>query len=407
MPIQSRERLGRTARPRGSVVFSYAIGGAGQSNDPLASFILPLSDLGSGAVNTTPTTSYGSPTPTFTRATAAASRLSTGLWKLDVASGTARSHYMEFSPGLYTYGGYLAEPAATQLATNVRDMTNAAWVKVTMTTAQTSTGLDGVGNSCTRLTAAGANSTILQTLVAAASSRTYSAYVKRITGTGTILLKQGTATLDITALINSTTFTLVQLNDNELNVAYGFQINTNADAIDVDCNQLEAGAVATTPIPAAGTRNADVLQYVYAGNTDIAQGTAYAELASTYPSAGNAPAASVVLCLGVAGRALFVPSGVALTQISMHDTTTQVDKTALTNLGTGIRKRASSWGGAGLVITGDAAAVATGAFDGSLGTSANIQVGSDTSAAQFGGTIRNVQIWPTQLLNAFLQKVTT
>ncbi len=271
--------------------WGMAGGGAGGGGQP--SFVLGLSDLGAGAVDTS---SQGvAVTPTFTRATAAAAKLSTGLWKLDVASGLARYSYNGATTAVSTTGGYFAEGAATQLALDVRDMTQVSWVAVTMTTAQTSTGIDGVTNSCTRITAAGANSTILQTLVAAASSRTYSCWVKRITGTGTVLLKQGTATLDITALINSATFTRVELPDNELNVAYGIQINTSGDALDVDCNQFEAGGFASSPIPAAGTRNADVLTYPTTGWFNAAAGTLFGSCQYSSISALNFTLAAIAV----------------------------------------------------------------------------------------------------------------
>jgi hypothetical protein len=59
-----------------------------------------------------------------------------------------------------------------------------------------------------------------------------------------------------------------------------FKISTSGDAIDVDCVQNEAGAVATSPIvttTATVTRNADSLTYQTAGNIDFAVGTAYCE----------------------------------------------------------------------------------------------------------------------------------
>jgi hypothetical protein len=154
------------------------------------SFNLPLLDLGSGAVNTSPVSSLGSGTPTFTRATVAWTKLSSGLWA-QVASGTARSYYLGADTTVGAYGGYLPEGAATQLVTptaSIRDMTDASWVKVTMTAAKTATGIDGVSNSATTLTATAGAATILQTLLAAASSRTYSMFMKRRTGTGTVLI---------------------------------------------------------------------------------------------------------------------------------------------------------------------------------------------------------------------------
>lgn len=305
-------------------------GGSGLEDAP--DFQLNFADLGAGAVSIV--AERGGVSGTAVRATAAATKLSSGLWKLDVASGVLRSAYGGLSttvPNPYLQG-YYAEGAATQLALNPRDMTQVSWIATTMTTAQTSTGIDGVGNSCTRITAAGANSTILQTLVAAASSRTYSCWVKRITGTGTAILKHGTATLDITALINSATFTRVELNDNELNVAYGIQINTSGDALDVDCNQFEAGSVATSPIPAAGVRNADLLTYPTTGWYNQNAGTLFAQAMKigALPGAGGTSLNSFWVSDGTSNERLgmqyaittgtllaFVADG-GVTQVSMN-----------------------------------------------------------------------------------------
>lgn len=381
--------------------FRHRLGGSGfVAASP--NFSLPLADAGSGAVDTA--LSAGTGAATFTRATAAASRLSTGLWKLDVASGVARSHYHEFSPGVMTYGGFLPEPAATQLALLPRDMTNAAWAKgATITVAKTGTGMDGVVNSCSRLTggAVAATNTVFQTLAAAATSRTYSAWIKRVTGTGVINITQngGTNYTDVTALINSTTFTQVQLNASVLNAAFGIQVVTSTDVILVDCNQFEAGAVATTPIPAAGTRNADILTYPFTGNADAAQGAGYAELASLFPATNVSGAAAYAIEFGSSnfGSVLILSNTGATTGIVVSDSTTAVSKTGISSMTTGVRKRASSWGASGLAVTGDGAAPGTNAtFDGSMGgTLTNIAIGSNGSTGQWFGTLMNVRLWLT------------
>ena len=169
--------------------------------------------------------------------------------------------------------GYLAESAATQIiaaTADIRDMTTASWTAgATLTRARTSVGADGAANSATRLTggAVDATNTITYLVTAAASSRTYSALVKRVTGTGPVLIMQGATTTDISSLINSTTYTLVSLNASVLNATIGFRVDTNLDAIDVDFNQFEAGAIATSRIATGGaTRPADVDSGVSAGN---------------------------------------------------------------------------------------------------------------------------------------------
>lgn len=369
-------------------------------------FWLELADAGAGAVNTTPSLASGSPTPTFTRATNAWTKLSSGLWA-SVATGIARSSYIGLTTAVGAYGGYLAEGARTQLVTptaSIRDMTDASWIKVTMNAAKTATGIDGVINSATTITAAGANSTILQTLVAAATSRTNSCWVRRKTGTGTVILKQGTATLDFTALINSSTYTLVQLNDSELNVAYGIQINTNGDELDVDFNQFEAGTFASSPIDNTGARNADVLTYALAGNIVNTVGAAYAEL-STLFSIADPTTTPVALRSG--GTILGVATSAADTTIFERDGTTSLTKSGLTAMSTGIRKRACSWG-SGMSITGDGAVVATSAFDGDMNFSTALGVGCDgaTNTLQWYGTVKNVRIWKTQLSDGQLVSIT-
>lgn len=375
----------------------------GEFNPSVPDFYAPMTDGGAGTAVLTPT--IGTGTPTFTRATAAACRLSTGLWKLDIASGVPRAHYHEFTSGSPVYGGYLCEAAATQLALDPRDMTQASWVKgATMTVAQTGTGITGAANSCSRLTAgavAGTN-TVMQTLTAAASSRTYSCFIKRVTGTGTVTISQGATTLDVTALINTSNFVQVSLNASVLNVAFGITMNTNTDVILVDCNQFEAGAVATTPIPAAGTRNADVLTYTSA-DMQTGSGTCYADCSML--SSGTGARAFVDGGSATTGLLLGLSSGDVATEISMDDNAlADVTKSGLTSMLTGVRKRASAWGGTTMSITGDGAAVASGTFDGTmLANSIRIIVNPTT----FMACVKEVKLWKTKATAAQLQTLTT
>lgn len=361
-----------------------------------------LNDAGAGIVTTTLNRGVGS--ATFTRASTAYTKLSTGLWA-SIASGSPRYCYTGMDTTVKTTGGYLSEVAATQLVTPtaaIRDMSDASWVKVTATAVKNATGIDGVANSASTLTATGVTSTILQTLVAAATSRTYSCWIRRKTGTGTIILKHGTATLDVTALINASTYTLVQLNDNELNVAYGIQITTSGDAIEVDFNQFEAGADATSPIDtAAATRVKDTLSYSTVGNIDFTQGAAYGE----YTMNGTSGGTFIGVTSGGSG-VHYVPSGMANTVIRQNDSTTSCTKSGLTSLATGIRKRASSWGATGQSITGDGAVVAAAVFDGTIGAAGIISIGNVNGSSQCNGIIKSIRIYGTQLPNSTLQALT-
>lgn len=367
-----------------------------------APFSLPFSDLGNGQVSLV--LSRGVMPATFVRATAAAARLSSGSWNLGVASGVPRSHYL---PDL-TYGGYLAEGAATQLITPsaaVRDMTNAAWVKSSISSSKTSTGMDGVASACTRLTASGANGTVLFTLVAAASSRTYSCYIKRITGVGNIQITQNNGGAWTTVSLPLAGFNLVQLNASQLNAVFGIRIVTIGDAIDVDCNQFEAGDFATTPIPAAGTRNADQLSYLFSGNVLADTGTAYVETSAERPSGSTGNYTMVYLGSGTG--ALLVPTGSVDTVAQITDGTNTVTKTGLISAVNSVRKRAASWGAGGLVVTGDNLAVATGSFDGDAGsTSIALGYRAGSNDNYLYGTLKNVRLYKVQQSNALLQQTT-
>lgn len=172
------------------------------------------------------------------------------------------------------FWGLLCENAATNLALWSRDLTNAAWALVTMTAAQTSTGLDGAANSCTRLTATAGNATVLQTLVASSVSRVLSFYVKRITGVGNIQTTQDGSTWVTHNPAASGWTRISSAATTALNPVFGLRIVTSGDAIDVDCCQLEAtgsgsSGSRTTPIittTVAVTRAADSYTRTYANS---------------------------------------------------------------------------------------------------------------------------------------------
>ena len=360
---------------------------------------VPLLDGGAGVATTTSAT-LG--TATFNRATTAAARLSTGVWNLGVGAGSPRAHYLASG----AYGGYLSEGAATQILLNPRDMTQAAWVATTMTTAHTSTGMDGVASAATRLTATNTNATLLQTVAAVATSRTYSCYIKRITGSGGIgICQDGVTFTDVTAQVNSSGFSLVQLNASQLNAVMGIRLAVSGDAIDVDCNQFEAGAFATTPIPAGGSRSADDLSYAAAGNFNTNVGTLYAEVSSEW---ATAPALAPII-VGVdaaATQLLSCEAAAAATTVASYDGTNTVQQTGLTSYNGAVQKVAVAWGAGALAVTGNGLAAATGSFDGAYGTTA-IEIGAATGATNpWNGTIRNLRIWQSQLSNATLLSIT-
>jgi hypothetical protein len=181
----------------------------------------------------------------------------------------------------------LVEPAATNLALHSRDLANAVWVKTNVTAAKNALGADAVASGATTLTATAASGTVLQTVTAASGERTFSAYVRRVTGTGTVQMTMDNGTT-WTAITLTTSYAAIRIPTvTNTNPVIGFRILTSGDAIAVDFTQLEAGAVNTSVIPtttAAATRNADVISKTgVSGFIGQTEGTLYIDLDYTQP----------------------------------------------------------------------------------------------------------------------------
>jgi hypothetical protein len=187
-----------------------------------------------------------------------------------------------------------------------------------MTTAKNGTGIDGTLNACTNCTAAGANSTVTQAITLASAAKTFSVWIQRTIGTGTveITLDNFATTTNVTSLITTGQFNLVQMTQTLANPTVGIRLVTSGDAIRVDVAQLEdIASFASTPIPTttiAVTRNADVLTYPSAAWYNEVEG---AFLASVLPFSPSAAAAAnnrgILLASALAAN---LNDGVALAQ---------------------------------------------------------------------------------------------
>lgn len=147
--------------------------------------------------------------------------------------------------------GLLIEADATNALLWARDMTQAAWTKTGVTAALTATGIDGAANSASRLTAAAANGRATATH-AVGGSRTFSVFLRRVTGTGAIRLTND-------GFVSNTTVTLTsawqrfEVATTGAGTTVGIQLDTSGDVIEADFAQLEAGASASSPILTSGT----------------------------------------------------------------------------------------------------------------------------------------------------------
>src|SRR3990167_1198275 len=201
----------------------------------------------------------GSTTPTFTRATVATHVDGVSGLVVRDTSGTPR----------FEANGYQSEGARTNICLWTDDFTQAAWTLSTMTAAATSTGPDGVANSASRLTATGANATVLQAILSTSAASETSCWIKRITGTGNIDLTQDDGTT-WTPVTTTTGWTLVSIAAQTLaNPTVGIRIVTSGDAVDVSLFQHEVGAFVTSAIPTTSAnviRDAEIMSYSASNN---------------------------------------------------------------------------------------------------------------------------------------------
>lgn len=166
--------------------------------------------------------------------------------------------------------GLGAWEARTKVALWNRDFTNAAWSKTDVTAAKDQTGVDGVANAASSLTATAGNGTVLQAITLASSARFQTAYVKRLTGSGTINMTMDNGST-WTAISPTTSWSRLSIPTQTLaNPTVGFRIVTSGDAIAVDFFDNENGTFATPPTvvtTAAVPVEADVISLTGAAAT--------------------------------------------------------------------------------------------------------------------------------------------
>jgi len=215
----------------------------------------------------------------------------------------------------------------------------------------------------------------------------------------------GTGWTDITSSLVAGTWVPVALtSDVGANPTVGLKMGTSGDVIDVDCFQDENGAWRTSPIlttTAAVTRNADVLSYASA--FDVAQGTALCQVRSAIPINSGSQA---TLLDSAACVMLYLTSASARTSTGSYDGTNSATIAGCGDITTGVRKRAVRWG-ADLKISGDGSLGVATAFDGAMGSTGTLEVGSENSISQISGNIGEVHIWTSALTDAQMQQVTT
>jgi len=177
----------------------------------------------------------------------------------NAATGRSPSYLGDGVSGVYMWGAqvqetYLSNYVATTTAPII------GWRNTNVTVAKNQTGIDGVANACSSLTATSANGTCIQTINLVSGSRTASVYLKRITGTGNIQVTLDGITFS-TVELSTTEWRRIVLSGTVTIPTVGIRIVTSGDAVAMDFAQVEDNTFASSPImttSATVTRAVDV-----------------------------------------------------------------------------------------------------------------------------------------------------
>jgi hypothetical protein len=324
----------------------------------------------------------------------------------------------------YPLGGgcpaLLVEPSGTNLALHSRDLTNAVWSGTNVTTAKNAVGADGVASEATTITATAASGTVLQALSHASQSRVFSAYIRRVTGTGAIQLTTNGGTNWTTVTISSLYTQVACAAQTVASGTIGIRLAVSGDVIEVDFTQGEVGPVATSPIATtttSATRNADVITLSGAVSGCIGQteGTIYAEVDLRALSVARSIFSISLNSNTTDFAALQINSSNRLLARIRSNTGTVQDVTASSTV-TGTTKIAMAYDSSGSVLVVNGTIIGTNASGITswssgvnfvhIGNGPNAASGS-SQAAFFNDRIRAAALYTTRLTDAQLQALTT
>lgn len=167
--------------------------------------------------------------------------------------------------GTGTPSGLLIEETCINYALWCRDLTNVVWTKTDINAALDQTGLDGVANSASSLTATGNGGTCLQPATTASANTCFSVYLKRIIGAGTVELTINGGSTWTPVTLSTEVWRQKYVSATLANPIFGIRLGTSGDAVAIDFSQLKRGSFyPSTPVYTTSstvTRNGDSLVF--------------------------------------------------------------------------------------------------------------------------------------------------
>jgi hypothetical protein len=340
---------------------------------------------------------------TFTRASSATYVGSDGLIKTAATNESRFDHDPTTGESL----GLLVEEQRTNLLLHNRDLTQAAWAASNITPLKDQVGADDVASSASKITATAANGTILQTVTSASAARSTTAYVKRITGTGTVEMTQDNGTTWAAVTVASAWTRVSIASATVANPAVGFRLATSGDAIAVDYVQCESGAFATSAIAtttATVTRSADVVS-ISGGNFSSwyrqTEGTVFADV--------SIPAVSLTALSfsdGTANERILMDTGTNTKRLIVTDGgSAQASVTRPYTYGTRAKTAVAAIENSFMLC--EAGVLGTEDTAGTMPTVDRLNIGANaTGSAILNSRLSRLTYWPQRLSNSTLQTLT-
>jgi len=325
-----------------------------------------------------------------------------------VASGVPRIDWLGQScPAL------LVEASGQNQALWSRDLSvSGTWAASGITAVRNAIGADGAASGATTLTSTAASATITQNISHASQSRIFSAYMRRVSGTGQIQLTTNGGTNWQTVTLTSA---FAPFNSGAQTVAsgqVGIRMIASGDVIEVDFTQAEVGPIATSPIT---TTSGAVSR---AADTIIASGALVSSLigqteGTIYVEFNVAPVSAEGYVVRV-GTASF-NNTIAITRTSSNNVTVLVRSNgantftpASFNAGLGMVKVAVAYANANFAFYVNGTQISTSSAALSFTESlAAIRLGSFSDSTAFlNDRIRAAALYTTRLSNAQLAELT-
>lgn len=262
---------------------------------------------------------------------------------------------------------------------------------------------DGTANAL-RIAASAGNATILNDLALSSAARTFSVWIRRVTGTGNVeLTMDGGSTWTAQAITTTwTRFTRTATTTAHV----GIRVVASGDEIEIWGAQVEAQAFASSYIPTTVAT--------------VARGSDIAVMTGTNFSSWYNPSEGTILCFhsgrtsGAAGRAVEINNNSATERIVLSTDSTSAtylisdNGSAQVNLArsafaASIAKRyAAAYSANNFAVSFNGAAALTD-NSGTLPTVDRMWVGQTNTGVFLDSTISRIAYWPIRLPNATLQ----